>query len=136
MFFSAPSGLKRVNRAALYYVSGLLTTYIQERILTGNGNTRDSLLVIVFEAKALGVVAQNLNVGQLKVNPVLAVENLGAFLGLSSSAGAVAVHTGSETSETHANIDGGQVGLLGSGRSGLGSGLRRVLAEALIGIAF
>lgn len=106
-------------------VSDRLATILGARLPTGNRNTRDSLLVIVSKAKTLGVGTQDLNVGQLEVHPVLAVEDLGAVLGLSNCAGAVAVQTSTETSEAHTNVDGGQVGLLGSG-------LRRVFAEALI----
>ena len=101
-------------------------------ILTGDGNTRNSLGVIVCEAETLGVGAQNLNVGKLEVNPALAVEDLWAVLGLGNSRVAVAVNTSSKTSKANTNVDRGQVGLLRRrGRSGLGSGLRRVLAEAL-----
>lgn len=101
-------------------------------IHTGNGETGDSLGIFVREANTLGVGAQNLDVGHLQVNPVLAVEDLGTVLGLSHGRAAVAVHTSGETGKADTNVDGGQVGLLGRrGRSGLGSGLRRVLAEAL-----
>jgi hypothetical protein len=104
-------------------------------LLTGNGKTGDSLLVIVLKAETLSVVAQDLNVGQLEVNPVLAVEDLRALLGLGNSAVGVAVDTSTETGKTHGDIDGCQVGLLGRRRrrrSSLGSGLRSVLADALI----
>jgi hypothetical protein len=106
-------------------VSDRLATILGARLPTGNRKTRDSLLIIEFEAETLGVGAQDLNVSQLEVHPVLAVEDLGAFLGLGNRAIAVAVETSTETGEADTNIDGGQVGLLGSG-------LRRVFAEALI----
>lgn len=95
------------------------------RLLTSNRKARDSFLIIILEAKTLGVGAQDFNISQLEINPVLAVEDLGAVLGLSDRAGAVAVQTSTETGEAHTNVDGGQVGLLGSG-------LRRVFAETLI----
>lgn len=101
--------------------------------LTGNGKTRDSLLVVKLEAESLGVVAQSLNVGKLEVNPV-ASEDLGAVLELDSNrrgAGAVTVETGTDTGETDSDVDRGKVGLLGSRLGGLGSALSRVLSETL-----
>lgn len=106
-------------------VSDRLASILGVRLLTGNRKTRDCLLIVVLEAKTLGVGAQDLNVSQLEVHPALAVEDLGAVLGLDNRAVAVAVDTSTETGEADTNIDGGQVGLLGSG-------LRRVFAEALI----
>jgi hypothetical protein len=95
--------------------------------LTGNGKTRDSLLVVKLKAETLGVVAQNLNFSKLEVNP-LAIEDLRTVLELDSSrggAGAVAVETNTSTGETDSDVDRGEVGFLGSAFS-------RVLAEALI----
>jgi len=104
--------------------------------LTGNLETRYSLLVIKLEAQPFGVVAQVLNACDLEIHPVLAVEDLGAVLGVdraSASVGTVVtVQTSTETGKTDADVDGGQVGLLGGTRlSGL-RGLCRVLAEALL----
>lgn len=81
-------------------------------------------------------MAQGLNGPDLQVHPVLAVEDLGALLGLSLSSAAVAVNSSAETSKTNRNVDWSQVGLLRRrGRRGglgsLGSSLRGVLAEAL-----
>ena len=88
-------------------VSDRLETILGARLLTGNRKARDSLLIIVLKAKTLGVGAQVLNVGQLEVHPALTVEDLGALLGLSSRAGAVAIHTSTETGETNTDVDGG-----------------------------
>lgn len=102
--------------------------------LTGNGKTRDSLLVVKLKAESLSVMAQSLNVGKLEVNPVTG-EDLGAVLELDSSrggAGAVAVETDTGTGETDSDVDRGEVGLLGSRLGSLGSALSRVLAEALV----
>jgi hypothetical protein len=85
-------------------------------------------------------VAEGLNVGNLEVNPVLAVEDLGALLELDGGAGAVVtVKTSTKARKTNTDVDRGQVGLRGRGRrngtlGGLG-GLSRVLAEALLQIA-
>ena len=102
-----------------------MVTIVGVRLLTSNRKARDSFLIIILEAKALGIGAQDFNVSQLEINPVLAVEDLRAVLGLSDCAGVVAVQASTETSEADTNVDGGQVGLLGSG-------LRRVFAETLI----
>lgn len=95
---------------------------------TGNGKTRDSLLVLKLKAESLSVVAQDLNVSKLEVYPV-AGENLGAVLELNSGrdravAGAVAVETNTGTGKTDSDVDRGEVRLLGGS-------LSRVLAEAL-----
>lgn len=85
-------------------------------------------------------MAEGLNVGNLEVNPVLAVEDLGALLELDGGAGAVVtVKTSTKARKTNTDVDRGQVGLRGRGRrngtlGGLG-GLSRVLAEALLQIA-
>lgn len=118
-------GLETGQQSSYMSVSDRLASILGARLLTGNRKARDCLLVVELEAKTLGVGAQDLNVSQLEVHPVLAVEDLGAVLGLGNRAVAVAVDTSSETGEADTNIDGGQVGLLGSG-------LRRVFAEALI----
>lgn len=94
--------------------------------LTGNGKTRDSLLVVKLKAESLGVVAQSLDFSKLEVHP-LASEDLRTVLELDSSrggAGAVAVETNADTGETDGDVDRGEVGLLGSA-------LSRVLAETL-----
>ena len=88
-------------------VSDRLETIRGARLPTGNRKARDSLLIIVLKAKTLGVGAQILNVGQLEVHPALTVEDLGALLGLSNRAGAVAIHTSTETGETDTDVDGG-----------------------------
>lgn len=104
--------------------------------------TRNSLLVLKLEAQLFGIVAQVLNACNLKVHPVLAVEDLGTVLGVDRTAAVVTVQTSTNTGKTNTDVDGGQVGLLGSGRRGRGSStpsglgrLRRVLAEALLQIA-
>lgn len=82
-------------------------------------------------------MAESLNAGNLEVNPVLAVENLGAVLELDGGAGTVVtVQTGTETSKADTDVDRGQVGLRGRGSGSLGGlgGLSRVLAEALLQI--
>jgi hypothetical protein len=114
--------LNLVNRAAVLRVSNRNDGLC--RLLTGNRKTRDGLLVLILEAETLGVAAEVLNGSHLKVDPVLAIEDFGAVLRLSNSAGAVTIDTSTEASETNTDVDGGQVGLLRSG-------IRRVLAEAL-----
>jgi hypothetical protein len=95
---------------------------------TGNGKTRDSLLVVKLKAESLGVVAQSLNLSKLEVHP-LAGEDLRTVLeldsGRGSRAGAVAVETNTNTGEADGDVDRGEAGLLGSA-------LSRVLAEALV----
>lgn len=80
-------------------------------------------------------MAQVLNVRELKVDPVLAVEDLGAVLGVDSGlalAAVVAVQTSTQTSKTDTNVDRSQVGLLGGRRRGSSTLCgRSVLAEAL-----
>jgi hypothetical protein len=66
--------------------------------------TGDSLLVREFEAQSLGVVAQNLNVGELEVNPSLvpAGENLGTVLrGLCNRGGSTRVIAVQSRTNTH-----------------------------------
>jgi hypothetical protein len=101
--------------------------------LTGNGKTRDSLLVVKLKAESLGVVAQSLNLSKLEVHPV-ASEDLRAVLELDSSragAGGVAVETNTGTGKTDSDVDRSEAGLLGGSLGGLGSALSRVFAEAL-----
>lgn len=113
--------------------------YAGEQVLTGNLETRDSLLVVKLKAEALGVVAQGLDVRKLEVDPVLAVEDLRTVLGVDRGlavAAIVAVQTSTQTGKANTEVDRGQIGLLrrrrwgSSALCGLG-GLRRVLAEAL-----
>lgn len=117
---------------------------IRKQALTGNLDTRDSLLVLELEAEALGIVAQILDVCELEVDPVLAVKDLRTVLGVESDlavAAVVAVETSTQTSKANTEVDGGQIGFLGGRRrrssalSGLG-GLRGVLAEALTSSQF
>ena len=95
---------------------------------------RDGLLVLKLEAQALRVVAQNLNVGQLQVDPslVAADKDLGALGG--GAPRAVAVQTDTGTGQTDGDVDGRQRGLALGGLGGL-RGLRGslcgVLAEGL-----
>jgi hypothetical protein len=57
MAFS-PSGLYLASRAAVVEVSAVeLTCTEGGAALTGNGKTRDSLLVVKLKAESLGVVA-------------------------------------------------------------------------------
>lgn len=135
--FSAPSGLNLVKRAAEGCQWTAWERYRQGR-LTGNGETTNGLLVLKLKAETLGVVAQGLNAPNLEVDPLLAVEDLGAVLGVNRGVGAVvAPKTSPQTGSTDSDIDGSQVRLLGRRagglRSGLGGGLCRVLAEALSG---
>ena len=135
--FSAPSGLNLVKRAAEGRQWTAWERYRQGK-LTGNGETTNGLLVLKLKAETLGVVAQGLNARDLEVNPLLAVEDLGAVLGVNRGVvTVVAPKTSTQTSSTNADVDGSQVRLLrrraGGLRSGLGGGLSRVLAEALSG---
>lgn len=121
-----------VNRAAGRIVSKAGVA-ISKRLLTGNLETRDCLLVVELKAKSLSVVAQGFNVREFEINPALAVEDLGTVLGVDGGiavVAVVAVQTGTKASKTDTKVDGGQVGLLRGALCGLG-GLRRVLAEAL-----
>ena len=118
-------GLEAGQQSSYIPVSDRLATVVGFRLPTCNRKTRDSLLVVEFEAKTLGVGAQDFNVSKLEVHPVFAIEDLGAVLGLGNRAVVVAVNTSTKTGEADTNIDGGQVRLLGSG-------LRRVFAEALV----
>ena len=104
----------------------MTSDYQHRLLLTGNRKTTNGFLIVVFKPELLGVVAQDLNICELKIHPPLTVEDLGAFLGLGRS-GVVAPKTSTQASETDADVNGGQIGLF------RGS-LCRVVAEALVEI--
>lgn len=95
---------------------------------TGNLEAGESLLVLELEAQTLGVVVQDLNLGQLQVKPslVTTLEDLGAVNSSGGLSGGrvVAVETDTDTGDTNGGVDGSQ------GRLALGR-FRGVLAEAL-----